>query len=128
MCFPVRQTGTDFKSVDSLPKGVIRVRPLTHVLIINMMFMNDEVYDECEVIEEKDYQPDDGLIKLDDIYPILKQEGISKGLEIFLFTNEEVNKYHKTKNDKVGILLLAKDKDTALWNLKSLRRCYAVKI
>ena len=52
--------------------------------------MNDEVYDECEVIEEKDYQPDEGLIKLDDIYPILKQEGLSKGLEIFLFTNEEV--------------------------------------
>ena len=90
--------------------------------------MNDEVYDECEVIEEKDYQPDEGLIKLDDIYPLLKQEGLSKGLEIFLFTNEEVNEYHKTKNDKLGVLLLAKDKDTALWNLKNLKRCYAVKI
>ena len=90
--------------------------------------MNDEVYDECEVIEEKDYQPEEDLIKLDDIYPILKQEGLSKGLEIFLFTNEEVNKYHKTKNDKVNILLLAGDKDAALWNLKNLKRCYAVKI
>lgn len=90
--------------------------------------MNDEIYDECEVIEEKDYQPEDELIKLDDIYPILKQEGLNKGLEIFLFTNEEVNKYHKTKNDKFGILLLAKDKDNALINLKNLRRCYAVKI
>lgn len=89
--------------------------------------MNDEIYDECEIIE-KDYQPEEDLIKLDDIYPILKQEGLSKGLEIFLFTNEEVNKYHKTKNDKVNILLLAGDKDAALWNLKNLKRCYAVKI
>lgn len=80
----------------------------------------------AEVLEEKDYQPEKGLIRLDDILPLLQMEAESKGLKVFQFSNEEVNTFFNTKRTDFSIVLLAKNKDNALYNLKNLRKCYAV--
>lgn len=79
-------------------------------------------------ILDKDYQPEDGLIKLEDLQPLLEMEALRKGLEVHLFNNDEVSKYFKTKSKDVAVVLLAKDAESALWNLKNLRKCYSVKI
>jgi len=78
---------------------------------------------------EQEYQPDEsGLIKLEDLLPLLTKEAEIKNLKIFIFKNEEIKEFFETKTDQVGVVLLAKNKDNALNNLKNLRKCYAVKI
>ena len=90
--------------------------------------MNEQINEAeyAEVLEEKDYKPEKGLIKLDDILPLLQMEAESKGLTVFQFSNEEVNAHFNTKRNDFSIVLLAKDESNALYNLKNLRRCYAV--
>lgn len=68
------------------------------------------------------------IVPLVDILPLLQKEATTKRLNVFVFTNEEVNKFFTTKTKDFGIALLAKDIDSATWNLKNLRRCYLVKI
>jgi hypothetical protein len=77
---------------------------------------------------ENNYELEDGLIKISDILPLLEIEAKSKNLQVFTFTNEDLKQYYTPKNEKIGIVLLAKNKDNALFNLKNLRKCYAVKI
>jgi len=78
--------------------------------------------------EEKDYNLDEGLVRLVDIQPLLELEAKAKNLKVFLFTNEILEKLFTPKRKDIGVILLAKDEDNALYNLKSLRKCYIVKI
>lgn len=47
-----------------------------------------------------------------------------KGLEAFVFEGEELNKYLDDIPKGFGIATIAKDKDSAIWNLKNTRHCY----
>lgn len=67
------------------------------------------------------------IILANELLPILEKEANSKGLNVYVFTNEEVNKYFTTKSKYLGMALLAKDEDNALWNLKNLRKCYMIR-
>ena len=90
--------------------------------------MNEEIEDAVIIDEEKDYQPEDGLIKKEDLLPLLEMDAMRKGLQVHFFNNEEISKFFKTERSDVGVLLLARDAESALWNLKNLRKCYSVKI
>ena len=84
-----------------------------------------EDVNEAQVLEE--YKPKDGLIDLDILKPLLEKEMVANKLNMYLFTNEEIQQYHKLKRNDFSIVLLAKNKTNALTNLKNLRRCYAVR-
>lgn len=88
----------------------------------------DEANDNLDEVKDENYELDGGLFKLEDLMPLLQREAINKGLKIFIFENSEIKEFFNSKRDDVGVILLAKNKDNALFNLKNLRKCYLVKI
>lgn len=88
----------------------------------------DEANDNLDEVKDENYELDGGLVKLEDLMPLLQREAINKGLKIFIFENSEIKEFFNSKRDDVGVILLAKNKDNALFNLKNLRKCYLVKI
>ena len=88
----------------------------------------DEANDNLDEVKDENYELDGGLVKLEDLMPLLQRDAINKGLKIFIFENSEIKEFFNSKRDDVGVILLAKNKDNALFNLKNLRKCYLVKI
>ena len=68
------------------------------------------------------------LLSLSFIRPILEKEAELKNLNVYLFNNEEIIKYYNVSDKNIGVILLAKDENNALFNLKNLRKCYAVNV
>ena len=68
------------------------------------------------------------LLSLSFIKPILEKEAELKNLNVYLFNNEEIIKYYNVLDKNIGVILLAKDDDNALFNLKNLRKCYAINV
>mgnify|MGYP003606321606 FL=1 len=68
------------------------------------------------------------LLSLSFIKPILEKEAELKNLNVYLFNNEEIIKYYNVSDKNIGVILLAKDENNALFNLKNLRKCYAVNV
>ena len=68
------------------------------------------------------------LLSLSFIKPILEKEAELKNLNVYLFNNEEIIKYYNVSDKNIGVILLAKDDDNALFNLKNLRKCYAINV
>ena len=64
------------------------------------------------------------VLKSEELLPVLEKEAANKGLDIYTFSGKELAKYYNTKHDNVSVVLLAKNKDNAIWNLKNLRKCY----
>lgn len=62
-----------------------------------------------------------------ELLPWLEELAKAKNLNVYVFDNEETTKYYNTKSDKLGIALLAKDEDNALYNIKNLRKCYLIR-
>jgi len=67
------------------------------------------------------------VILAEELLPMLKIEADSKNLKVFVFNNEEIKKYFTPKSDNLGIALLAKDEDNAIYNIKNLRKCYLIR-
>lgn len=88
----------------------------------------NEANDNLDEVKDENYELDGGLVKLEDLMPLLQREAINKGLKIFIFENSEIKEFFNSKRDDVGVILLARNKDNALFNLKNLRKCYLVKI
>lgn len=70
----------------------------------------------------------DELLFDDELISLLQDEAKKLGLNIYVFSNEEVAKYFTTKSNKVGVILLARDEDNARVNLQNKRKCYVVKL
>ena len=68
------------------------------------------------------------LLSLSFIKPLLEKEAELKNLNVYLFNNEEIIKYYNVSDKNIGVILLAKDENNALFNLKNLRKCYAVNV
>lgn len=68
------------------------------------------------------------LIDIDILTPILEKEAQIKNLKVFLFKDEELQRYYKDANPDVGVMLLAKDESNAKFNIENLRRCYLVNL
>ena len=68
------------------------------------------------------------LLSLSFIKPLLEKEAELKNLNVYLFNNEEIIKYYNVSDKNIGVILLAKDDNNALFNLKNLRKCYAVNV
>ena len=68
------------------------------------------------------------LLSLSFIKPILEKEAELKNLNVYLFNNEEIIKYYNVSDKNIGVILLAKDDNNALFNLKNLRRFYIVNV
>ena len=68
------------------------------------------------------------LLSLSFIRPILEKEAELKNLNVYLFNNEEIIKYYNVSDKNIGVILLAKDENNALFNLKNLRKCYAINV
>lgn len=62
------------------------------------------------------------------IMPLLRKVAQENGWRTFLFKDEELRKVFPNANEDVGVALMSKNEDTALWNLKNLKRCYLVKL
>ena len=62
-----------------------------------------------------------------ELLPWLEELAKAKNLNVYVFDNEETTKYYNTKSDTLGIALLAKDEDNALYNIKNLRKCYLIR-
>ena len=68
------------------------------------------------------------LLEQDVIMPVLNKEAQIKGLKVYLFKDAELKDVYPNANPDVGIALLAKNEDSAKWNLQNLRRCYLVRL
>lgn len=68
------------------------------------------------------------LLPLSLINLFLEKEAELKGLKVYIFNNEEITKYYNVADKNIGVALLAKDDNNALFNLKNLRRFYIVNV
>lgn len=68
------------------------------------------------------------LLPLSLINLFLEKEAELKGLKVYIFNNEEIAKYYNVADKNIGVALLAKDDNNALFNLKNLRRFYIVNV
>ena len=68
------------------------------------------------------------LLPLSLINLFLEKEAELKGLKVYIFNNEEITKYYNVADKNIGVALLAKDDNNALFNLKNLRKCYAINV
>ena len=68
------------------------------------------------------------LPTLDVIYPLLEKEARSKNLQIFVFEYEELKEHFTPKYEKVALVTISKNKDTAIWNMKNFRHSYLIRI
>lgn len=75
---------------------------------------------------EKPQSVEDVLLATE-FLPLLEQEALRKGLNVYVFGYDEVTPYFGLKSDKLSIALLAKDEDNAKINLRNLRRCYLIR-
>lgn len=65
-------------------------------------------------------------LNAEDVLPILNKLAELSGLQVFVFSGEELKKYHTPKNPKHAVALLSKNKDNAIVNLRRLSRCYVI--
>lgn len=70
----------------------------------------------------------DSILKESDLIPLLEKEAELKGLKVFIFSNEELKLYFSPVNEIIGMALLARDEDSARFNLRNLRRCYLIQL
>lgn len=70
----------------------------------------------------------DDLPKQSELIPLLEKEAFNKKLQVFLFRDDELKKYHQPASDNIGVALLAKNKDNANYNIANLRRCYLIQL
>ena len=75
---------------------------------------------------EKPQEVEDVLLA-EEFLPILEQEGLRKGLNVYVFGYDEVTPYFGLKSEKLSIALLAKNEDNARTNLRNMRRCYLIR-
>lgn len=68
------------------------------------------------------------LPDLNDVLPLAKLEADSKGLQVFVFEKQDLEKYFTVKIDTIGVVTISKNIDSALWNLQNFRHSYLVKI
>ena len=68
------------------------------------------------------------LLPLSLINLFLEKEAELIGLKVYIFNNEEIAKYYNVADKNIGVALLAKDDNNALFNLKNLRRFYIVNV
>lgn len=78
-------------------------------------------------MENEKPQTVEDVLLATDFLPLLEQEAIRKGLNVYVFGYDEVNPYFGLKSDKLSIALLAKDEDNAKINLRNLHRCYLIR-
>jgi len=71
----------------------------------------------------------DSILKESDLIPLLEKEAEMKGLKVFVFNNEQlIEERFKPVNEVIGVALVAKNEDTARFNLRNLRRCYLIQL
>lgn len=70
----------------------------------------------------------DAILKESELIPLLEKEAHYKGLKVFVFSNEDLKKYFNPVNEIIGMALLARDEDSARFNLRNLRRCYLIQL
>ena len=68
------------------------------------------------------------LPKIDQILPLIQEEAKSKGLQVFLFENKDLEKYFAVKYKDIGVITVSKDIDGATWNLQNFRHSYLVNL
>jgi hypothetical protein len=68
------------------------------------------------------------LPKIDQILPLIQKEAKSKGLQVFLFENKDLEKYFAVKYKDIGVITVSKDIDGATWNLQNFRHSYLVNL
>ena len=59
--------------------------------------------------------------------PLLEMEAKSKNLKIFIFEKEDLEKHFTLKYPDIEAIVVSKNEDTALWNLKNFKHSYLVK-
>ena len=74
--------------------------------------------------EQKSIDNINQLPTLDIIYPILDKIAKAKNLQIFIFEYEELKKYFNPRFENIGLAVISKYKDNAIWNMKNYRHSY----
>jgi len=64
------------------------------------------------------------LPTLDLIYPILDKIAQAKNLKIFIFDYEDLKKYFNPRFKEVGLAVISRTEDGAIWNMKNYRHSY----
>ena len=71
----------------------------------------------------------DSILKESDLIPLLQKEAEIKGLRVFVYNNEQlIEENFKPVNEIIGVALVARDEDSARFNLRNLRRCYLIQL
>lgn len=82
--------------------------------------------EQVEEILFDELAPD--LYQESEIVPKLESIAGLKGLQVFVFRDEGLKEYFSNVNPELGIALIAKDEDSARWNLQNFRKCYLIKL
>jgi hypothetical protein len=65
---------------------------------------------------------------LDVILELANKEASGKDLKVFVFKEEELKKYFTVKYKEIAVVTIARNLDSAIWNLKNYKHSYLAKI
>lgn len=69
----------------------------------------------------------DLLPELEEVLIAAGKEAIPKNLKVFIFSKDELQEYFTVRTDKLVVVTVARNMDTAIWNLKNFRHSYLAK-
>ena len=63
----------------------------------------------------------------DELMQRLSEEADKKNLDMFIFEKDELKNYFEVRQNKdFALVTLAKNRESALWNIKNLRHTYII--
>ena len=68
------------------------------------------------------------LPMIDEILPLADNEASRKGLNVFVFEEEDLKGMFTVKYKDLAVVTISKDIDGAVWNLKNFRHSYLVRV
>jgi hypothetical protein len=70
----------------------------------------------------------DKLPFLEEVLKVAELEASNKNLLVFVFTKDDLDNYFTVKYEDIVVITIAKDLDSAEWNLQNYRHSYLAKI
>ena len=64
---------------------------------------------------------------LEEVLVLAEKEAASKGLNVFIFKKEDLEKYFTVRSEKFVVVTVGRNMDTAVWNLRNFRHSYLAK-
>ena len=67
------------------------------------------------------------LPELKEVLVLAEKDAASKGLKVFIFRKEDLEKYFAVRSEKFVVVTVSRNMDTAVWNMRNFRHSYLAK-